>query len=137
MKRHGRVGVLDTNVLLRHLLGDDPDQSPRAHRLMRQLQEESRRAELQDVVIAETVWVLEKGLGVPRKEIASHLLTLLSLRGLLHRAKEIARDALECYARTDSDIVDCLLAAQVRERGGEVCTFDNDFDRLGCPWQAP
>jgi len=55
MKPPGKVSLLDANVVLRFLLGDDPGQSPRAHAFMKRLEAGGQLAELEDVVLAETV----------------------------------------------------------------------------------
>jgi hypothetical protein len=49
MRRRGKAFLIDANVLLRFLLGDDPAQSPRAHGLMRRLEEGQTVAKLKEI----------------------------------------------------------------------------------------
>lgn len=135
--RRGKGFLIDTNVLLRHLLEDDPVQSPRAHALMARLEEASEEAHLEDVVLAETIWVLEKGCGVPRAEISEKVSRLVQLRGFRMRGKRAILEALARFGATRCDIADCLLAARARSRGMPVTSFDHDFDLLGCRWNEP
>ena len=137
MKHPGKGYLLDTNVLLRYLLDDDADQSPRARRLMKGLERGREHAELEDFVLAEAVWVLEKGLEVPRSEISRRLSALVMFRGLRCRQKSVVLDALSLFSQTTCDIVDCLLAARALNGGLEVSSFDQDFKKLGCPWKEP
>lgn len=132
-----KVTLLDTNVILRFLLDDDPEQSPRAARFLKRVERDEERTELEDCVLCEVVWVLEKGLAVPRREIASKLSALLGLRGVRSRGKRVLLDALGRFASTTCDIAHCLLAARARSRGLEVRSFDQDFDSLGCQWREP
>lgn len=139
MKRRARGALLDTNVLLRFLLGDDPVQSPRAKALFLRLQAQEESAELSDVVIAEVVWTLERGFGVPRTEVARYLSVIASIPGVTCASgKRNLLRALGSYSSTRCDIVDCLLAAQARGRKPKVYTFDStDFKKLQCSWEEP
>jgi predicted nucleic acid-binding protein len=57
---------VDTNVLIRHLTGDPPDQAARAPGLL----SEADRLLLPDLIVAETVDVLESFYEVPRLDFA-------------------------------------------------------------------
>jgi predicted nucleic-acid-binding protein len=137
MRRQTKGGLLDTNVLVRFLLDDDPHQSPRAAALMKRLEQGNESACLEESVLAETVWVLEKGYGVPRLEIARLLSTIVELPGIRCRSRRGVLEALSRFSATPCDIIDCLLAACARSRGLTVYSFDQDFKRLGCAWAEP
>ncbi|MGI8678938.1 MAG: PIN domain-containing protein [Jatrophihabitans sp.] len=64
---------VDTNVLVRHLTGDPPAMAKRATAFLR----EGSELLLADLVVAETVYVLESFYKVPREQIAT---TIRSLR---------------------------------------------------------
>ncbi len=106
---------------------------------MARLEAGSERAELTDGVLAETVWMLEKGLRVPRTQIARHLVSILSMAGVTyHGGKRRLLRAFGSYRLTNCDVVDCLLAAQGNARRQKVYTFDaGDFRKLDCPWEEP
>ena len=137
MKRREKAALLDTNVVLRFLLADDPEQSRRAHLLMRRLEEGKAVAELSDLVLAELAWVLEKSASVPRPEIVARLSALLLFSGMRHPNRVAALEALRRYRETNCDIVDCLLAARAHARATKVWSFDADFKKLGCLWEEP
>lgn len=139
MPRRSKVALVDTNVVLRFLLNDDPVQSPRAQRLFIGTIRGRPILELGDVVLAETVWVLEKYLKVPRLEIARHLVRLLSLAGVQAQGgRRTLLDALATFGRTRCDFVDCLVDARARSRSARVYTFDvADFKKLRCKWAEP
>lgn len=137
MKPSKKVALLDTNVILRFVLGDDPEQSPRAHALMKRLETAQEVAELEDVVLAETVRVLEKRARVPRFEVAHTLADLMAFRGIRYRGKRIGLQALTYFGSTTCDIADCILAARAQSRGAKVHTFDRDFGKLRVDWEEP
>ena len=60
---------LDTNVLLRYLLRDEPIQAARAARAL----ERDERFLVSSVVLCELVWVLETGYGFSRTQVAATL----------------------------------------------------------------
>jgi predicted nucleic-acid-binding protein len=137
MKPSKKVSLLDTNVILRFVLGDDANQSPKAHAYMSRLEGAAEFAELEDVVLAETVWVLEKRANVPRFEIVRTLSDLLEFEGVRFRGKRIGLQALTFFGSTNCDIADCLLAARANSKRARVVSFDNDFEKLKCAWEEP
>jgi predicted nucleic-acid-binding protein len=137
MRQRMKGGILDTNVLVRFLLDDDAMQSPRARALMSRLELGSANALLQESVLAETVWVLEKGYDVPRPEIARLLSAIVQLRGVRCGRRRVVLEALNRFSATPCDIIDCLLAAFARSRRLKVYSFDQDFSRLDCELKEP
>ena len=139
MPQRRRGALVDTNVLLRFLLGDDPSQSPKATALIKRASEGKEDLEIEDGVLAETVWVLEKHIRVPRLEIARQLALLVSLPGIRGTGgRRAILEALASYGRTPCDVVDCLLSARAKARNSKVYTFDaTDFRRLDCDWEEP
>jgi predicted nucleic acid-binding protein len=74
------VHLIDTNVILRYLMGDDPPRAARAAALMERLEYGEEAVELPDEVLTETVWTLESFYGVPHGETAEKLTALLTSR---------------------------------------------------------
>ena len=60
---------LDTNVLVRYLVRDEPAQAARATREL----ERDARFLIGSVVLCELVWVLDAGYGLSRPEIGTTL----------------------------------------------------------------
>jgi uncharacterized protein len=130
--------VLDTNIILRYLLSDDSEQSPRAEVLMERIESGKEGAELPAVVITELVWTLNKFYRVPRDKIVEKLTRILSFRGVLGSEKRLIIEALTLYSQARADFVDCFLAAKSRREAITVYSFDEeDFKKLGCQWEKP
>ena len=68
---------LDTNVLIRHLTQDEPNQAARASALIERSCSVEEPGYINRVVICETVWVLERAYRYDRSVIASCLETIL------------------------------------------------------------
>jgi predicted nucleic-acid-binding protein len=69
MKSLEKVYLVDTNVILRYLLGDHPEFSPRAEVFMLDVSQGVKKAEIPDVVIVECIYVMEKYYEIPKNEI--------------------------------------------------------------------
>ena len=138
MKPPAKGYVLDTNVILRYLLSDDPEQSPRSEALMEKLESGQEGAELPPVVITELVWTLIKFYKVPRSEVSEKLTRILGFRGVISSEKKLITEALALYSQSRADFVDCFLAAKSRREGIAVYSFDeDDFKKLGGQWEKP
>ncbi len=122
--------ALDTNVLVRILVGDDEGQLRRAAALLERAREAGEKAFVAAPVLCELVWVLEGAYGVPRREVASSLDVLLD-EGLYDvDGREAAAEALERYRRGRGDFADYLVAALARRRGAtRTYTFDRALRR--------
>jgi uncharacterized protein len=132
------VHLLDTNVILRFLIGDDQPKAARAAALMDRVERAEEWVELTEEVVTETVWTLESFYEVPRTETAQKLTALLGLPAVAAASRDLLLQALHLYASSGADFVDCLLAARSRQRGVPVYTFDEtDFKRLHVPWDKP
>jgi predicted nucleic-acid-binding protein len=132
------VHLLDTNVILRYLIGDNPPLAARALALMERAEQGKESVIISEEVLTETVWTLESFYKVPRTEIAERLTALLSVDGVQAFSAEILARALQLYSTTRADFVDCMLAARGQDGDIPVYTFDEtDFKKLSVTWQSP
>jgi uncharacterized protein len=124
---------LDTNVVIRYLTQDNPDQTTRATKLLQQIETGERQMTTCEGVLVEIVQVLssKRLYNLPRSDIASALSDILRLRGLRLPHRSTYLRALDLYASTSLDFVDALALAHM-ERGKlqTIVSFDRDFDRF-------
>ena len=73
---------LDTNVILRHLLKDDPKKAEGAGRLVARLEAGQERLFTTALVVAEVVWVAESTYGYPKPKLIELLNSLLNTPNL-------------------------------------------------------
>jgi predicted nucleic-acid-binding protein len=119
----------DTNVLLRHLLGDHPELSPRADAFWEAVRESRLEAVLTEGVLMEAVYVLTKFYKVPRAKASQALAGVLRYSGLIQEPAGLFGDALELFAAKNLDFVDCLLMVRERSGRGRVFSFDAKVNR--------
>jgi predicted nucleic-acid-binding protein len=119
-----RAGI-DTNVLVRFLTGDDPKQSRAAERLLRRSCTPAEPGWIGLIVLCEVVWVLQRGYGYRRQEIAAVVSQLLATAELELEDADAVRRALALYKDGKADFSDGLLAVRNAGAGARITyTFD-------------
>ncbi|NHQ74536.1 type II toxin-antitoxin system VapC family toxin [Roseovarius gahaiensis] len=122
--------ALDTNVLVRFLVQDDPEQAELATRVIDQLTDDAQGFVSREVLI-ELVWVLERAYRLGRPEIATALDGLLSATELDIEGSDEVAPALELYRNDGFGFADLMIAAAARQVGAiELVTFDRKAARL-------
>jgi predicted nucleic-acid-binding protein len=121
---------LDTNVLLRFLLQDEPDQSARATKLMSSFSLEEPGF-ISNVTLAESVWVLERTYRRPKQEIGSFVRGLLDAEELVVENHEAVAQALRKFDGSKADFADCLIERLGHSAGcSRTMTFDLNASKV-------
>lgn len=119
---------LDTNVLVRFLVEDDPRQSAAAAALIDRVASRDETLFVSDVALCETVWVLAGSYRLPRVEIATTLRDLLRSRHLAFSSSEKLARALDAFARGRGDFAGYLIREDSLAAGCDVvATFDREL----------
>ena len=69
---------LDTNILLRHLLQDLPEQSPRCTAYLARVERGELKVRTADTVVFEAVFTLQRAYKKPKAEIANSIGSTMS-----------------------------------------------------------
>ena len=118
---------VDTNILVRHLTGDPPEQAARATRFLAAADE----LLLADLVVAEVVYVLESFYEVPRQRVAELVRAIIAFPTILVLDPEMLLRALEVYETGRLDFAEAYPVAQAERSGvGVVASFDKAIDRV-------
>lgn len=131
------MDAVDTNVLVRYFLQDDPDQGPAAARLI----DGDDELGLSLVALAETAFVLSRNYEVPQERVVDLLVELLRKRNIfvLGIDKALAASALLlCRPSGRVNYADALINADARTHAVEKFhTFDESFPPEGLVLQDP
>ena len=117
---------LDTNVLLRYFLDDDPLQSPQARRIMSSLTSADPGWVALPVVL-EFVWVLSSKNRARKSSIAAALEQLLAQDAIVVEQAKVVALAVGRFRFSRADFADCLIAVSAKAAG---CTRTVTFDRM-------
>lgn len=119
---------VDTNILLRHLTGDPPEMAARATAFI----EGARELLLTDLVVAETVYVLESFHEAPRHQVAEAVRSLLAFESVVSVDPALLLRAVEVYETERIDFAEAYLVACAESTGvAEIVSFDRSLDRVG------
>ena len=83
MKQPKKVYLIDTNIILRFLLGDHSELSPKSTLFMSKVADGTIKAEILDVVTAECVYAMEKFYRIPREKISEKLSKILNFSDIV------------------------------------------------------
>lgn len=123
---------LDTNVLVRLLVGhDDPEQTRRAREMVTQRCTPENPAYINVIVLCETVWVLSAKMGYGRAAVLTFLEKILNQRVLRVEDGDLALLALEdCHNRA-ADFADAFMGLRNKRAGcATTLTFDRGAAKL-------
>jgi predicted nucleic-acid-binding protein len=125
------VKALDTNVLVRYLVQDDPAQSRKAAAYIEGAADAGDQILISHIVLCETVWVLDSAYGYDKFEITSTIEKLLQSATFRFEAKDIVLSAVGEYSSAKVDFADCLIGRIHASLGCErTVTFDNALRKL-------
>jgi predicted nucleic-acid-binding protein len=122
---------LDANVLLRYFVKDDTKQSAQATHFISTRCSPENPGFIDRVALCEMVWVLTRGYGYRRSDIARVIAQLLTTQEMLLEDEELVRGALQRYEGSSIDFPDALIGEVNRARGCEAtATFDRKAAKL-------
>ena len=122
---------LDTNVLIRYFVEDDPVQTRQAIRFIETRCNRAMPGFVDRVALCELVWVLSSGHGYRRSDIAEVIEELLASPELVLEDHDLVRATLNIFRNTGVDFADVLIGQVNRARGCKAtATFDRKAARL-------
>ena len=122
---------IDTNILIRFLVGDDKLQAKKVYNIFKKVELERNELFVPLLVILELIWVLESVYEIPRIAILDSISELL----LMPILKFEHQSALQQFTNTgqgnEYDLSDLLIAHSAKEQGCEaVITFDKKASKF-------
>ena len=117
---------LDTNVVLRFLLDDVPEQTQKATKAI-----ENNKVYVTDVVVVEVIYVLEKAMLLGRQDVVKLVTDFLGFASVVHEPYFLL-ETIAFYEHNPSlSIVDCYAAAEAKTYHNQLATFDKQLISQG------
>ena len=117
--------AVDTNVLVRLLMRDDPRQAEAADTFV------TGGAWVSHVVLAELLWVLSSSYRLKRAQLTVLLEMLLKHEAITIQDSDVVQAALALFRHGSADFSDCLVLATARKAGHlPLGTFDRRLSKV-------
>jgi len=124
------VSGLDTNVLIRFLVRDNPEQADAARALLEGLTTDNPGFICREVMI-EVFWVLERSYRFSREQIASIVIELMDTETLVIEDDNDVAQATIAYRQGGTDFSDLMILAAANRVGAQpLYTFDRRLSHL-------
>jgi len=118
---------VDTNILIRHLTGDPQEMAERATRYLAT----ERDLLLADLVVAETIYVLESFYEAPRSQVSEAIRSLIAFDSIVCVDPALLHRAIEVYETDRLDFAEAYLVASAESAEVDrVASFDRAIDRV-------
>ena len=122
---------LDTNILARYLIRDDPSQLAAATRLIERRLTEDEPGFVSGVVLAELAWVLGRSYRWSASRVAAAIELLLNAEALVVEHEGAAAAAIAMVRDGRGEFADAFISAIASRAGcSTTVTFDRDALRL-------
>jgi predicted nucleic acid-binding protein len=122
------VSLIDTNIIIRFLVGDHEEHLKIATEIFTQVEKGEIEVEILDTVIMEALFVLVKFYKLPKSEVIADLKRLIALRGVIGD-KVLLMESLNIVNDKNIDFVDALICAKSRLQGYGKLSFDKDVNK--------
>jgi uncharacterized protein len=122
---------VDTNVFLRHLVVDLPDQSPYATELLLAIEQGEEQVLTSQVVVLEVVFTLQKFYRLSLAEIRDQFLPIIMLPGIRLSQKDFLEPAFDLAIAKNIDFQDAFNVIIMNSLdASEIYSWDRHFDRV-------
>lgn len=120
---------VDTNIVIRFLRADHPELSAKSRGIILGAESGKYRIYFDEIMIAETVWVLTSYYNWPKIEVVEKLRRLFSQKWAVNPRKNLIYRAFELYLNTSLSYIDCWLAEVSKANKLKLETFDKDLKK--------
>ena len=124
------IVYLDTNIILRFLIGEGGELADKAKDIFKKIESGDLTAFCNDAVFAEIVFVLQKVYNVEKNLIKESLENIIYMSEFYVDNKEVALKALTIFVENRIDIVDSLLIAYNNVSDINVLSFDKKLNNM-------
>lgn len=122
--------IVDTDVFIRLLVQNIPQQSKKSERYLRLAKEGKIKVYVISETIPEIEYVLRKVYKISRTQVADKLLSLLKTMYIEVEKRLDWIEAVNKYLNLNVDLVDAFLSVQANKKEMTVLSFDKDFKKI-------
>lgn len=116
---------LDTNVIVRYIVQDDPKQAKAATKLIEQTCSPDHPGFINHIVLCEVVWVLRRNYKLEKSIICAIIEQVMRTDRFVIEGIQLVWRALQTFTETKADFADCLLSQKNLQAG---CQYTATLD---------
>jgi len=120
------VSLIDTNVIIRFLVGDHAEHLVKSKTIFQQIQDNTLQVEILSEVLMEVLFVVTKRYKVPKDVAIEKLKSILLLEGVVNHDKMILIHTLDMVENKNIDFVDALIYTKSKMQNYGKISFDKD-----------
>ncbi|GAA0488608.1 hypothetical protein GCM10008986_12940 [Salinibacillus aidingensis] len=128
--------LVDTNVLIRLLVKDDPVKFSTIVKLAEKVEKNELTLVIPTVVIAECCWLLKSFYKLEKHKITEYLLDIIESENVEPEEDHII-NALKIYSVKNVDFADALIASKSTNNLAILTWNQKDFKKLQCEYYTP
>ncbi len=122
---------IDANIIIRYLIDEPWEMAREAEALFEAAERGEVILMLDEITVAEVVWVLSSFYKANREVIKKSLLTFIANEGVMMADKEGMLLALTLYTDMNVDFANALISVHMsRSRVQDIVSYDKHFERL-------
>ncbi len=123
--------AIDTNILIRFLVGDDELQAKKVYSIFKKAESEKKELFVPLLVVLEMIWVLESVYDISRIEILNSISDLLLMPIFKFDQLSALQQIVHSAQGNTYDLSDLLIAHSAKANGCEaVITFDKKASKF-------
>ena len=123
--------AIDTNILIRFLIGDDELQAKKVYTIFKNAESEKKALFVPLLVVLEMIWILESVYEISRSEILDSISDILLMPILKFDQQPALQQLVHSAQGNKYDLSDLLIAHSAAVNGCEaVITFDKKASKF-------
>jgi predicted nucleic acid-binding protein len=119
-----KILCIDTNILIRFFRADHPELSSKAKEIFLKAQSGEIEIYLDEIIVAETIWLLSSFYKLKKELIISQLQELASQKWIINPRKKVILDSLSLFSANNLAYIDCWVACVSKSIHATLETFD-------------
>jgi predicted nucleic-acid-binding protein len=125
------IGI-DTNVIVRYIVQDDPIQAAAATKFIEQSCSTDQPGYINHIVLCELVWVLRRNYKLDKAKICQVIEQIMRTDRIVVEDIQLVWKTLEAFKESKADFADCLLGQRNLQAGCQyTVTLDNVASATG------
>lgn len=125
------MSLLDTNIILRFILNDDPLLSTKAKTIFGKIEREKIKVFLSLLTVSEVIFTLERSYKLPKTAIIDKISSIASIPNIFVEKQNLLKEIFSYYQNQNLSFVDSYhIVLMRRKKINKIYSFDRDFDKF-------